>query len=567
MPKIRLPLVGANSQRNPDAYNNTSKDCRYVNCIIKTAPNPLTRKTELFLEKRIGLEAVSTPDGTNYGNATITVDTTRYSTFQTSSSARAFSGPTLLGTSDTISATPPENIGLAQIAELSLGGVRYIFFSHPRQGVTPVAQGVYYYDTSVGLSVDTFTGTLSVSDAVITNAMNITDVRVGQKLTHANIPSGTRVQSIAGNTITMNAAATGNGAGVTITREHLSKIMSANFPTKPTGHIFGMNGRVFALDWSNGRIYQSAFNDPQTWTAGDYISLDYLPDEAAAIRQNGMTCYGFGQNSIEIFQYAGNASGSQLTRVGVTDNGAPLTSICAAATINGVMYFIGFQGGVYRLSGASPQKISTPIIDSIMASSASQAASQTPYVDAFYYEGRPFLSVVGAVTLTTTAAVSYTFWYDIELNVWTQQQFTVSSSDRAARFSSVGALRQTDAILFAPLGKTYKLDYVSPVYQDDSSTLTMTVQLGNSDLGDPRRKFFHKAWLIGDTQSSGTVTLEYSDDDYANWVTAGTFSLANLERPIVGLGSSHKRAWRLTDANNQAGRYQAIDLEFDVGTS
>ena len=566
MPTIRLPLVGANSQRNPDAYNNTSKDCRYVNCVVKTAPNPITRKNEFFLEKRIGLEAVSTVDGTNLGNSILTVGATRYSTFQTATSARVFSGTTLIGTSDSMITVSPENVGLAQVAELSLGGVRHIFFSHPRPGLAPGAQGVYYYDTSVSVGTTTFTGDLN-SNTSITNVSSTTNLRKGQRLTHANIPAGARITDISGTTVTISAAATATAPTETITQEHLSKIMSANFPTKPTGHIFSLNGRVFALDVANGRIYQSAFNDPQTWSSGDYISLDYLPDTAAAIRQNGMTAYGFGQNSIEIFQYAGNASGSQLTRVGVTDNGGALTSICTAVTNNGVMYFVGFNGGVYRMSETSPQKISTSIIDSIMASAASQAVNQTPYIDAFYYDGRPFLSVVGATNLTSAGGtVHYTFWYDIELNVWTEQKFTVTS-DRAIRLNSVGAYRMTDAILFAPLGKTYKLDYVSPVYQDDSSSMTMTMQLGNSDLGTGKRKFFHKAWLVGDTQSSGTVTLEYSDDDYANWVTAGTFALANLERPIVGLGSSHKRAWRLTDANNQAGRYQALDIEYDVGTN
>ena len=567
MPTIRLPLIGANSQRNPDAYNNTSKDCRYVNCVVKTAPNPTTRKNEFFLEKRIGLEAVSTVDGTNNGCATLVSGGIRYSTFQTASASRVFSGTTLIGTADIAVGLLPLNVGLTQISEVSLAGTRFLFFSHSRQETNPAGTGIYYFDTTLTIGTTTFTGDLNSSTS-ITNISSAANLRVGQRVTHANIPAGTRITVINGTTLTISAAATATAATQTITQEHLSKIMSANMPTKTTGKVFAMNGRVFFLDTVNYRIYQTAFNDPQTVNSQDYISLDYMADLAVGIQQNGMTAYGFGQNSIEIFNYAGNASGSQLTRAGVVDNGCPLISFSPNCVLNGVLYFVSFNGGIYRMSESSPQKISTPAIDAILASAASQSSSNSGvYIDGFYYDGRPFISVVSATNLGATPTVTSTFWYDIELNVWTEQKFTVSSTDRPVRLNSVGELRQTGAILCAALGKTYKLDFASPVYQDDSSTMTMTMQLGNSDLGTGKRKFFKRAWLVGDTQSDGTVTLEYSDDDYASWVTAGTFDLTNLGISINRLGSSRKRAWRLTDANNQAGRYQALDIEYEVGTS
>ena len=565
MPKIRLPLVGANSQRNPDAYNNTSKDCRYVNCVIKTAPNPITRKNEFFLEKRAGVEAISTVDGTNYGCGVLVSGGNRYSVFQTASSGRIFSGTTLIGTTDSISGTPPQAMGTCQISEVSLAGTAYLFFAHPRQAISPTPQAVYYLDTTVtGSTITADTN----SNTSLTNASSTTNIRVGQKITGTRIAANTRITAINGTTLTISIAATGSGVGDTITYERVSKILSANFPTRSTGHIFSLNGRLFALDATNARIYQSNFNDPQTWAADGYTSLDYLADIAVSIKQNGMTCYGFGQNSIEIFQYAGNASGSQLSRVGVVDNGVPVSSYNPVVTINGVVYFVGFNGGVYRMSESSPQKISTPVVDAIMASGVSQSTAQAPYIDCFYYDGRPFLSVTGNnLAQTSNAVATFTFWYDIELNVWTEQVFTVSAVNRPFRFNSIGELRQVGCISLGPLGKTYKLNFNTPVYQDDSNAMTMTAQLGNSDLGDPRRKFFRRAWLVGDTQSAGTVTLEYSDDDYASWVTAGTFDLTNLGISINRLGSSGKRAWRLTDSNNQAARYQALDLEFDVGTN
>ena len=564
MERIRIPLVGFNSQRNPDAYNNTSKDCRYVNCVVKSAPNPVTRKNEIFLEKRVGLELQATPDGTNTGSATLfqTSDLSRYSSFQTSNSARMFKETTLIGTSDAISGVTS---ALTQIREISLGGTRYIFFSFC--GNANTTQGVYYFDTSVNTATTTFTADTN-SNTSLTNVSATTNLRVGQRVTGTDIPSATRITVISGSTVTISNAATGTTPSVTVTQEHASKIMSSNFPTRAAGPIFALNGRIFALDCVNNRIYQSSFNDPQTWAADGYISLDYLPDQSCAIQNNGMTAYGFGQNSIEIFNYQNNPSGSQLTRVGVIDNGVPRMSISPSAVVNGVMYFASFHGGVYKFSDGSPQKISPSSIDALMASAQNQTVSSgSPFIDGFYYNGRPFLHLCGANLASGIATTRFQFWYDIENNVWTEQEFTISSVNRSIRFSSIGELRKTGAIALAALGKTYILDYNSPVYQDDSSTMTMTVQLGRSDLGSGKRKFYNKAYLVGDRQAAGTVTLEYSDDDYGNWITAGTFDLTDLGKPICRLGSSKNgRAWRLTDANNQACRLQALDIEYEIGT-
>lgn len=82
-----------------------------------------------------------------------------------------------------------------------------------------------------------------------------------------------------------------------------------------------------------------------------------------------------------------------------------------------------------------------------------------------------------------------------------------------------------------------------------------------------------ETWTInGDASftNSGSATsfatLEYSDDDYQNWTTAGTFDLTTSNPRIYRCGSfKGGRAWRLTHSANTAFRAQALKFEYKEG--
>ena len=93
----------------------------------------------------------------------------------------------------------------------------------------------------------------------------------------------------------------------------------------------------------------------------------------------------------------------------------------------------------------------------------------------------------------------------------------------------------------------------------------MTIQTARLNHGTDKRKFESSIRLIADTQSSGTTTLEVSDDDYGSWVTLGTFDMTKMDKRITRCGSYRERAYRLTHSANTAWRGQALEIELDMG--
>lgn len=78
-----------------------------------------------------------------------------------------------------------------------------------------------------------------------------------------------------------------------------------------------------------------------------------------------------------------------------------------------------------------------------------------------------------------------------------------------------------------------------------------------------------EVWTINGTASiveSQYATLEYSDDDYSSWTTAGTFDLTTVNPRIYRCGSYRGgRAWRLTHSADSAFRAQALKFDYEVG--
>ncbi len=105
-------------------------------------------------------------------------------------------------------------------------------------------------------------------------------------------------------------------------------------------------------------------------------------------------------------------------------------------------------------------------------------------------------------------------------------------------------------------------------YQDSAVQFSTIMQTDGRDQGTSNWKTVSYVELVGDTQASGTITLEASDNDGSNWKTIGSFNNA-VERKRIYRGGAYrgKRMWRITDANNTAGRAQALRIAYRMGQS
>jgi hypothetical protein len=103
-------------------------------------------------------------------------------------------------------------------------------------------------------------------------------------------------------------------------------------------------------------------------------------------------------------------------------------------------------------------------------------------------------------------------------------------------------------------------------YFDDSTAVTLTIQLARQDFGSGNRKFLKSIELVADTQASGTTTLEISKDDFATFTTIGTFDMTEAKKIIYRCGSFKGGAsLRLTHSANTAWRGEALLVDYEVG--
>jgi hypothetical protein len=330
------------------------------------------------------------------------------------------------------------------------------------------------------------------------------------------------------------------------------------------------------------------------------MPVNMSPDEPRAVARQKNALLVLGGASIEVYENAGHAFGSPLqrqtsvfSRVGVLDQRS-------LTILEDDIYFASssYEGdiGAYRISGFEPKRISTPTIDKIMGNVSSGGG--TFYASSFRLGGYPYFALFLSTASETTnkrllesgdyrlieggtdkrllngnpaSSASYvrTLVYNAALNVWSEWDST-----EATFIDSVGSSTNNQLIATSRVetgGKIYTINPVSDgqLYQDDGSAYTMEVRTAKTDFGTEVNKFILKVSLLGsDIVSSSTATLEYSDDDYATWTTAGTFDMSVINPYITMLGAFRSgRAWRITHSANYGFRAKALKFDFELGDS
>lgn len=363
--------------------------------------------------------------------------------------------------------------------------------------------------------------------------------------------------------------ATGAGA--------FTEITDIDYPSKQTpalttrGSMVHMDGYAFIMD-SLGRIWNSDLNSIANWTSTSFIDAQMYPDGGSGLARIKNMIVAFGTASVEFFQNTGNATGSPLSRIPTVAQrvGAIPAALNNCETIWSVgdqVYFIGQNAdtaarGIFRVSGTSVEKISTPLIDNELMS----ISGGTPWgiSGVFNFNGQRHV-------VMHTNSSSGTWCYSIDTNTWwyfTSPAITVSNSMASAVPLGVAPQFTTTSARIR-----YKHDPTSPVYQDNSADYTLKIRTQNIDQGTARKKMYRQVELIADNRSTaGNTYIQWSDDDYGSFSTAQTIDLSTGTRRLTRLGSTNRnygnrRAWQITDAVNAAFRAQAFDVTYELGSS
>ncbi len=151
-----------------------------------------------------------------------------------------------------------------------------------------------------------------------------------------------------------------------------------------------------------------------------------------------------------------------------------------------------------------------------------------------------------------------TYWYCIDNGQWSEPNF-----GNAIAYSADIIGVNASFVLGSTSGKVYAISRSVPVFQDDSSAYTMSIQIA-TDMGTEDRKMGIELRVIADNQSSGNLAVSYSDDGGTSYSTARNISLTGQQKKLTRLGSWYgTRLWKFEDSGNNANRISRIEIDWE----
>lgn len=531
----------------------SAKDAQIINGLFDVATNPLLGTKTVYVSKRAG----STANGVSIATAPKILkvaggNITGISGYLAIGSDGTFarlvvaSGSTSLGNVGAHPSTYANNMG----CDLVVSGNQVVSF-------TTTSGGWYLWENAITTNNPTFTGTTN-GTTNITGITSTTGIYPGQLLTGTGILAGTRVATIVSATAITVTQSTSSGGAITITKEPVAKIIDADFPTSLlTGTIVQLDGYFFAAD-STGNIYQSALNDPSSWAATDVLNADYSGDELLLIFKIGNNIGAAGAGgSIQYFYNAGNASGSILSEaqnlnlLGVQTLTTPLpfagSQYCIATSMDSNQSGPWGLSGLYRIDGVNTfTRVSDDEWSSIISS------LQITMLSSAVIGGKHVL------VLHTSSGISVSPVYDPSNGQFSLLQLATGNYVSGSATGDVFTRSSSQNVLIWATGNTWT---------DETVAYTMTVQTEPQDMNNGMDATDVWVDLLADTESSGTATLSYTDNDYATWVDAPTtFDMTSTKKRVGPLPVHNQRAYRVTHSANTGFRGQILRVNFAQAT-
>jgi len=341
----------------------------------------------------------------------------------------------------------------------------------------------------------------------------------------------------------------------------LAQITDLDFPTNQIpkcnlvpGTVY-MNNTVFVMT-TDGRIYNSAVEDPTSWGALDYISLVSEPDKAVTLSKTNNYLVAFSKNYTEFFYYNGAPTGSPLA----VNLSAKLEIGCDASDSvvkfpNKIM-FVGTSKeagrSVYMLNGTSYQAVSTKAIETYLNIDVMTNVSAF----AIGIAGHDFY----VLTLKNS---NITLVYDLITGQWAEWSSLINGVEQFFETDDYVADGSTTYLQNSAEGYIAKLDYNT--FTDEGLPIPFRVVSPIFEGTGNNIKFFQSMEVIGD-RVSGTLQIRHTDDDYQTWSSYRTVNL-NQSRPIIRqLGSARRRAYEFYDEEAKPLRILGVDILLREGT-
>ena len=592
MPTQRVSLAGSFNQRTEagESILIASKDQRFLNCVFTVVQNPITETTKVYVEKRPGWS-----QDTLTGAAAASTGIIKTDSFSSAIAAFGTTNATLYEGSTSIGTITGRAL---YFTETLIGNVGHILIK------SSDGTGWYYVAGARDVTAYTADGNNSttITDIKIAGANSTAGLYIGQKLSAAtNIVAGSRIVSIDSGAFTAvldTATIDGAFADLAITKEPVAKIIDSDFVASGTTvtAFVEMDGYQFYGN-SDGYIYNSDLNSVTSYGSLSKLTATMAPDPPNALARYKNTIIVFGTASFEVFENVGNASGSPLQRMPQHSSRIGIQGQRSIVSLGDEIFYVSSSKygelSIQRLRDLKPQTVSPSTVNKILGTAAN---SGSIYLSGFQQGGYNCISVVVLTSSETseflllelgdnillevgddiilegsaneTAVFGRMFVYNADLNLWSEWDTQLVTFITGASGGTKNQLFGTSRINTG--GKIYTLnpDSDGELSRDDGSSYTMEIRTSKLDFGTEDRKFIHSIRLVADTQSTGTATLEVSDDDYASWRTLGTFDMTAKDKRIRVCGShTGGRAYRLSHSANTPFRAEALEFDYTFGRS
>lgn len=344
------------------------------------------------------------------------------------------------------------------------------------------------------------------------------------------------------------------------TDDTVTKVSSvdADYPvTNNLGMVEFFDGYMIVAT-SDGKIWNSDNEDPNSWLATAFITAQKYPDRLVGIARNSDVLLAFGEWTTEQFYDGGIASPSSfLSRL---DQGTLQVGCASKDSIvhqENYTIWVGASrtGGytVQKLDGvAGLEKISNDSIEKMLN------LEETDIVNSYAFPLRIAGHFYYILTLTRA---NRTFVYDIDEGRWTEMQ-----SGSSGRFVGVAAEQHNYVPVFLHESNGIIYQFDPELYQDAGSSITCVLQTAPVDRDSQKNKTCKRVEIYGDEQTSSCpVTIEYSDDNYKTFSTPRTVDM-QYRSMLTGLGKYRRRAWRFTHTANTPLRLEGFEEEFQEGS-
>lgn len=376
----------------------------------------------------------------------------------------------------------------------------------------------------------------------------------------------------AGTTVNLHRVSTGTNVDDI---DNATYPASAGFPTKSSmllaGGLVSLDDYLCVLT-TNGRIYNSALGDGTSWSSLDFVGTQRAGSGVMLLQHHNHLVL-LGSAGWEAYYNADLATGSPFLRREDLFESVGCADAASVATYEDEIFFVAKPptGDRYvaRMANFRTERISTPDIERHFLNDVANAATEVVYAATLKIQGDLLyiLSVVDDSDESTRVTL-----------VWSSNSKQWSKWYHASGNLEIRSVFHGNASFGDDTGNTYILtqDYVykfsSETFRDELTSgvfSAITARIITPEwLGEPHEngipKFINRVRIVSDHDSTNSVQLEVSNDDYNTWIDYGSKTQV-MDQAWANLGRFMRAAFRVTHTANAAFRARLMHVVYEPG--